>query len=407
MAFTKEDLAPIVETVGKEVADKLKLHSEQVEKTINEKLGDVNKGVMKAEEFEKFKTETIAPLNELLEKVDKANIEIGNKVQTLIKTAAPNSKSLTEFLTEKKDEIKALHKSKSYIEITGQELKAAGVYSIAGAIPTPSAYAPGLNNGDLVIYDVARNPDFITSKVNMGNTNNALLAWANELETIQGGAGKVNEGALKPQAQHQWSIQMSTAQKIAEWSELTEEFETDLPGFATKVQRLMQQDTYRAFDDAVQVDVQSKAKPFTIAGLNGKIAFANYWDALNALGAQVGSYNYIPNGIGYNYITKAIVEGQKTTQGEYLLPTFADKMLAMTSYANKMADYYALVGDLKQYNVDIYKDIVIRIGWINDEFVNNKFAIVCEMRYHSYIADARTKALAYDSLDTVVTAIGV
>jgi hypothetical protein len=64
-----------------------------------------------------------------------------------------------------------------------------------------------------------------------------------------------------------------------------------------------------------------------------------------------------------------------------------------------------LVGDLKQYHVDIYKDFILKIGWINDELIHNKFAIVGELRYHSYISDARKKALVYDSLAGVASRI--
>jgi hypothetical protein len=390
----------LLEKVGVEATEKAKVVVDKAEKELTQKAADLQKGLMTEKSFEDFKKEQLEPINKMLEKLEGATKEQGNKINTLVDRSAPNSKSIEQFIMDKKDELIELRKSGKYIEVTGAELKAAGVQTVATSIPTASAYAPGVGGPDLNIFDIARNPNFITSRVDLGNTNQSRLAWANELD-IQGAAAVVAEGALKPQVMHRFEIETSNAKKIAGWVEMTEEFDQDLPQFSTRVRRMLQDDVIRAWDDAIQTDVIAVARPFEITGLNGKVQAANYWDALLAEMGQVGFYNFQPNTVGINWLTNVLLNTEKASTNEYLLPPFVADINALKVYANKLAVNYGLVGDLKQYKVDIYKDFVLKMGWINDEFIYNKFAIVGEIRYHSYISAARKKALVYDSLITI------
>jgi hypothetical protein len=400
MALDQQTEKELLEKVGKEATDAAKKVIKEAEESINQKAADFQKGLLTEKAFNDFKEETLSPINETLKKLETATKEQGNKINTLVEKSAPNSKTLEQFIQEKSETIKELRTTGKYIEFTGAQLKAAGVNSIAGAIPSASPYAPGIG-GPLEIFDIIRNPNFITSKVDLGSTNQSRLAWANELDAIEGGAAVVAENALKPQIQHKYAVETSVAKKVAGWIELTDEFEQDLPNFAANVRRQLQMDVERAWDDAIQVDVLAAARPYEITGLNGKVQAANFWDAILAMMGQVGFYNFIPNTVGINWLTNVLLNTEKATTNEYLLPPFVDQINAMKVYANKLAVNKALVGDLKQYKVDIYKDFILKIGWINDELIYNKFAIVGEMRYHSYISSARKKAIVYDDLATV------
>lgn len=410
MALDKEVEQALLEKVGKEATEATKAEIKKVEAEITAKAEEFKKGLLTEKSFEDFKKEAMEPINETLKKLEDASKEQGIKMAAFLEKSAPNSKSMEQFIEEQAPKIKELRESGKYIEFTGKQLKAAGVNSISGAIPTASPYAPGIA-GPLEIFDIIRNPNFITSKIDLGTTNQSRLAWANEIETIQGGASaNIPEGGLKPQIQHQYTVETSVAKKAAGWIELTDEFEQDLPNFAANVRRQLQTDVERAWDNQIQIDVQNAARPYEITSLNGEIPEANRWDALMAMLAQVGSYNFVPNGIAINWITNAMLQTAKAQvagggSGEYLLPPFADMANRLLTYANKMQVGNALVGDFKQYHVDIYKDFILKIGWINDELIYNKFAIVGELRYHSYISDARKKALVYDSLAGVANQV--
>lgn len=410
MALDAQVEKELLEKVGKEATEKTKTAIEAAEKQMAEKSAEFKAGLMSEKAFEDFKAETMAPINETLKQLEEASKEQGAKMAAFLEKGTPNSKTIEQFIEEQAPKIKELRASGKYIEFTGKQLKEAGVNSISGAIPTPSPYAPGIG-GPLQIFDIIRNPNFITSKIDLGSTNQSRLAWANEIEAIQGGASaNIPEGGLKPQIQHQYTVETSVAKKAAGWIELTDEFEQDLPNFAANVRRQLQIDVERAWDDQIQIDIQNAARHYEITSLNGEIAEANRWDALMAMLAQVGSYNFVPNGIAINWITNAMLQTAKAQvsgggSGEYLLPPFADMVNRLLTYANKMQVGNALVGDFKQYHVDIYKDFILKIGWINDELIYNKFAIVGELRYHSYISDARKKALVYDSLAGVANQI--
>lgn len=404
MALDAQTEQALLAKVGEEATNAAKAAMKVAEDAINGKTVELTKGLMSKSDFDNFKAEQMAPIQTLLNTLDTASKEQGIKMAEFLEKATPNSKTLEQFIEEKAAVIKDLRSTGKFVEITGAQLKEAGVQSIAGTIPTASPYAPGVS-GVLEIFDILRNPNFITSKVDMGRTNQSRLAWANELDPMEGGPALVAEGALKPQIQHKFTIETSTAKKVAGWIELTDEFEQDLPNYASNVRRKLQEDVERAFDDLIQIDVQNAARPYEITGLNDQIAFANRWDAILAMMAQVGSYNFVPNAVAINWITNAMLQSAKNENGTYLLPSFADDIRRMLVYSNKMANGHALVGDLKQYHVDIYKDFVLKIGWINDEFIYNKFAIVGEMRFHSYISDARKKALVYDSLAEVADTI--
>lgn len=395
--MTPEQLKELESTLGKQTAAEIKKETEAAEKRINEKIAEVSKGMMTAEAFENYKKEQIEPLNKTLEKLEAAAKEQGNKINEFTEKAAPNSRTLESFIAEKMGELKGTGKM---IEVTAAQLKVAGVQSISGTVDPSSPYAPGIAGTELEIFDIARNPNFITSRVDLGRTNSSILAWANEKE-LQGAPAEVAEAGLKPQVQRIFSVETSTAKKIAGWSEFTDEFDQDLPGFATKVRRMLQEDVVRAWDDAVQSFTISNAKGYEITELDGQIQDANFWDAILAMMGQVGFYNFTPNTVAMNWLTNVQVKTIKDSNGTYLLPPFVEDLRPLMAYANKLAVRYALVGDLKQVHVDMYKDFVLKIGYINDEFIYNKYAVVGELRYHRYISDARKKALVYDSLANV------
>ena len=236
-------------------------------------------------------------------------------------------------------------------------------------------------------------------------TIQSRLAWINET-AYEGTPGTdVAEGGAKPLTQHKFKVEFSTAKKAAAYIEITEEFEDDIPGLATAVRRMLRDDVIRQFDTQIQADVISKARGYIITELNGQIAKANYWSALRAMMGQIASYNFTANTIGLNPLSAVILDEQKNAEGDYLIPPYVQRVRQMTVEANKVAFNYALVGDLRQYKVDMYKDFFLRIGWINDNLILNKFCIVGELRYHSYISDNRRDAICYDNIPAVVDTI--
>lgn len=427
--MTAEQYKEFTDKFGKEAAKEMQILADAVEKKLNDAWEAKAKGFITQEQFnEKVKTvkaDELTQLNDKLAKMEAVAKEQGVIINTLKETSKPIKKTLQEFFAGEIEieedgkprkvnfmqEVKRLReKGNGEFKLTGSQLKVAGVTSVSGSIadmdnPPGSPYLPGIGGPDLQLFDIARNPNFIINHVNVGRTNQFRLAWINEIDYQGTVDANISEGGAKPLTQHVFQVEFSTAKKAAAYIELTEEFDNDVPGLATAVRRMLGQDVIRAFDDQIQSDVLTAAHPYEITDLNGLIQDASGWDALLAMIGQVGSYNFMPNTVAMNYLTDVLVETSKDLNNAYRMPPFAARIQAMMVFANKLAVRKALVGDLSQYNVDIYKDFTLRVGWINDDFIKNKFVVLGELRYHSYISDNRTKAICYDDIYETLTTI--
>lgn len=414
--LTEQQFNDLVSKVGNEAATKIKEQFATSEKAINDKIADVQKGMMTSKEFEDFKTENLAKITEQLQKVEDAMKEQGNVLNSLKEATPAQSKTLESILSDEKtiQEIKAIQKKGSgsiEIPLSNIIVKTAGSTSIGNSVqpmtpPPNSPYLPAaapLNATNF--FGIIYNPNFIINYVNRGRTNFALLPWVNETST-EGGATQVQEGAAKPLWNTRFKVEMSQAKKTAAMSVITEEFDQDLPGFTTIVERLLTDTVVRKWDDDIYAAVIAVAKAYTITGLNGKVDDANLYDALRAGIAQIGKKNFNANFIGINPVTNALVEMQKSaTDRLYLMPPFLQRIMSILREGNKVAEGYALTGDITQYNVDVYKDIVLKVGYNDDDFRRNQFSVISEIRYHDYISDNRKDALLYDELDAIVALI--
>lgn len=423
--LSKEQFDELVQKFGVEGAKELGKIQVKIETNLNEKYKDVVKGAITREDFDAYKTEQTTLLNEKVAQITKLEDALkiqGTEILQLKEAPKGTRRSIEDFIEKdiapKISELR--QKGQGNIAITGTQLKAAGIQSISGSISSmagsaiASPYLPGIGGTDLELFEAVRNPDWIINKVDLGRTNQFRLAWINEVTVIgtDDVAGiDVAESGTKTQVEHSFQVEYSNARKAAAYLQLTEEFETDVPSLATAVRRMLEQDVMRKLDDAIQTSVIAAARPYEITGLTHLVDGANKYDAIGAELAQVAFYNFIANTVAINPVTKWDMYMSKYTvvtsgMREYVDPPFwATEIAPKLVTATKVAQNYALTGDLKQYKVDIYKDFTLRVGWVNDDFIKNQFVIVGEIRFHTYISDARKKAIVYDNLDTIIAAI--
>lgn len=402
--MTPEQLKELEVSFGKQAAEKMQAESDKIKTALKAEHEKVLEGFISKDDFEKKKAEQAEAFQKQLDKLEEASKEQGNKIAGIVTNAKPESKSLEQFIVEKGPEIKKALQEGKYIEYTATQLKAAGVIGVASGFGTitdatipGNAYLPGLAGSGLELFEIVNNPNFILDQIDLGRTNSYRLAWINE-KNEDGTITEVSEGAPKPKIDIEFETEISTAKKMAGYIHITDEFEQDLPQLATRVRRMLQERVLRAFDDTIQAAVIAAARPFEITDMNDSVDDANLWDAVYAMMAQVKKYNYMPNAVAINAITEALMKMSKATDGVYLLPSFASEITSRQSLANKVLPKHALVGDLKQYKVDIYKEFTLKAGLINDDLILNRSAIVGEIRYHRYISDIRKKALCYASL---------
>lgn len=410
MALTKEELKQLAVEVGAQAAGEIKTQVDALDLKLNTKYDEMLKGTVSAEDFKAFKDSCTNSLNETLAKIkdiSEANKAQAEKITGLLEGPKKGeSKTMEDVLRPLMPQLRELKKKGTgYIELTGADLKAAGVQSIGGSIVPESPYLPGISNTALELFDIVRAPNFMITRVDMGQTDQYKLAWVNETGMEGAIETAIAESGVKPQVQYKFSVEISTALKAAAWSALTEEFDTDVPGLASEVRGMLQRDVIHAFDNAIQEFVFSVAKPYNLPGLVDDIMYANLWDAAYALITQVGVYEFDPNTLAIHWITNAKIQMSKNQNGSYLNPPFGDELKAMLVRANKITINSALAGDLKQVRVRMYQDYSLRMGWINDQFIKNEFAILGELRYHRFISDNRKWALAKGDLNAIKAVI--
>jgi hypothetical protein len=408
--LTEQQFNDLAAKLGNESAAAIKKQFAESEKAINDKIADVQKGMMTSQAFETFKAEELAKVTEKLTSFENTLKEQGKVLNALKEGGNPaQPKTLEDILSDPETikQIKAVQKAGNgviEIPLSNVIVKTAGSTSIGNSIqpmtpPPNSPYLPAAAPLDATnFFGIIYNPNFIINYVNRGRTNFALLPWVNET-SVEGAATQVQEGAAKPLWNTRFKVEMSQAKKTAAMSVITEEFDQDLPGFTTIVQRLLTETVARKWDDDVYAAVIAAATAYNITGLNGQVDDANLYDALRAMIAQVGKNNFNANFAGINPVTGALLEMQKSaTDRLYLTPPFLQRLQGMLREGNKVAEGYALVGDITQYNVDVYKDMVLKVGYNSDDFQRNQFSTIAEVRYHDYISTNRKTALVYDEL---------
>jgi len=369
--------------------------------------GSISKSEMEAE-VKKATDEYSKKATDLEQKLhDQGEVLRGMKEKMDIKQEERKTILIEDIVKENAPALKKLQKDGSgFITVN---VKAAGITSVSNSIqamtsPPTSPYAPGLGNQPLTLYDILRNPNFVSNYVNTGNTNASVMAWINET-SLQGLPAITAEGGQKPLTQRQFQVEFSRAKKIAAYIQLTDEFDKDLDYLSSEVRRLLQTDVLRAYDDQIQQDVINNATPFSFnansLGNNSLVALqhaiydATYWDALMTLQTMIRLANFIPNVSLINPVLWTKMMSAKDTVGRYNYPAQEVINAINPIQGNKIFQDNAISGDLKQFNVMVYEDFQLKMGWINDDLIRNQFTIVGEIRFHDYISAARKAAIVY------------
>src|SRR5688572_24471676 len=134
--LTEQQFTELTAKVGNEAATKIKEQFAASEKSINDKIEDVKKGLMTSDAFETFKAEELAKVTEKLTSVEAILKEQGTAINALKETGNPAMpKTLDDVLTaeETVNRIKEIHKNGSgvlEISMAGITLKTAGSTSI-------------------------------------------------------------------------------------------------------------------------------------------------------------------------------------------------------------------------------------------------------------------------------------
>jgi hypothetical protein len=309
-------------------------------------------------------------------------------------------------LEDSKDELKKIQKTK--VGVKEFVIKAAGVTTTATtgstrALTNSVSAFTAQRMGDGPMNLINRAPAFVLDYVNTGNTNSSVLIWFDEIAK-EGDFAVTAEGAVKPMVQYRFERKSADYVKAAGYTQITDEFERDFPGLYTTIRRLMVSDCKLKIADLILTNLLSVAPTFSYTGLNAKVDNVDNFGAIYAamVGAQTLYFN--PNVLFLNPADAAIMALQKTTQGNYLETPLNALFDAIVVDPRITAGTF-LLGDLSNYNVDFYGDIIVKIGYINDDLIRNQFTVVVEQFFFQYISTNKLGGIVKGTFSTIKTAL--
>lgn len=287
---------------------------------------------------------------------------------------------------------------------TGSGLLASVVNSMSAA----SALRTG--NGSPIV-DRYENTNWLFDLVNyttVGLNQSNYRYW--EQLPDEGAAAVVAENGLKPQVQYRWELKSADYKKVAAHLKMTDEFELDFPELAQRAKNELVKDVLSQVNNVVSTDLLAQATTFAATaawtGANGVVA-PNEWDAIMAMAAQVetATFQNSANVAIMNTSKKWRINANKDTTNQYLnAPMILNQIRMVGNPAFGIDDI--VVGDLKQYNLIMRGGIILKVGYVNDDLIHNRFTVVAEQFFFNYIPSSRKAAIVKgQTFATVKTAI--
>lgn len=392
----------LVAKFGEEGGKKIKEEGEKLQKEIDSKFANISKGLASKEEIEEFR-KTVKEANDTLLNALKAQgIKMGELENKLQGAPQDNLKAFENDFSEKKAQLEAIKLNKS-----GQvafNIKAAGVTATIGiggnaaSIQEQGSAAALLRLGDGPIYTIERGLPFILNFVSVGNTNSPALVWFNELPK-EGDFAITAEGALKPLVQYIFERETATYRKAAGYMVITEEFDMDFPRLVSAIKRLASIDVRNKMNDLILTDMLTQASPYAYNGLDGSVENADDYAAIGAAIAQLQSLYYTPNVLVLNHADAWRMKLTKGEDGHYIAPPFqwngTTYEFGTVIVDPRVAVGNFFIGDGSVYHVDLRGEVIVRMGYANDDFIKNQYSLVVEQYFYNYISDARKAGFIY------------
>jgi hypothetical protein len=273
-----------------------------------------------------------------------------------------------------------------------------------------------------------RNDNAMLGLCTVSSTSGPSFSYT-EMTPKEGGYAFVAEGGTKPQTDFKWENRYETPKKAAAYEILTEESVTDYKRMMSVAKEYLvkQHDLFKV--NAVYFGDGTGENP-TGATVIGRtfvstdlvdvfpLGGSNFMDVVNAIITDiyrtqgfVNEAHYQPNIVLINPIDFFIqLVGAKDGNG---LPLYPQAGLFNTVNIGgvtikpwiKVPSGQIFVADMKKYHVVNYVPFSIRVGWINDQLITNKFTMVGESRYFQYVKNLDQAAFVYDAIATVQAAI--
>jgi len=328
-----------------------------------------------------------------------------------------------DFIISNKEKLETMKQNKAG-EITFIPKAAADITTSSGSdIDTvPLDVSTNLGHFNL------RNDNNLLALCSVSSTNSPSYPYT-ELTPKEGGYAFVAEGGTKPKQDFKWENRYETPKKAAAYEVLTEESVTDYPRLMSVAREYLvkQHDLFKVNaiffadgtgDNPTGATVYGRTFVSTDMVDVFPLGGSNFMDVVNACITDVyrtqgftNEEHYQPNIVLINPIDFFVqLVGAKDGNGLPLYPQaglFNEVRIGGVRIKPwiKIPVGKIFVADMKKYNVVNYVPFSIRVGWINDQFITNKFTLVGESRYFQYVKNLDQAAFIYDTIATVQAAI--
>lgn len=298
--------------------------------------------------------------------------------------------------------------------------------SIRSAAPITLAniVAPkSLGYRDTVVDAAPSLPEFLPSslinEMNGGVGSNPYV-WM-ERSKKEGNPAYVAEGDAKPFIDYNWTEAEVTAKLIAAIVPISKVATWNYPTLEQEVRKELMDELTNKYNDAIingagTTEINGLktvyATEFATAGI--QLPEATLWDVL--LKAWLQSRKAVrgqrPTAILMSIDKVNELDLQKDKNGNYILPTWitnANKSLKNipiieTEY---LTEKEVLIGDFSKATFNFVKNVEFEIGWINDDFQKNRYAIRGEFYGMQFVKAHKNNFVKISDIDAAKAAITI
>jgi hypothetical protein len=427
--MNETEFQALVAKVGTETASKIKEATEPLQTKLNAMENELaKKGVsnITAEDIAKVKSE-IETENKKLEGILEKQGLLITELKAQINSSEVEEQSIIKVFEAQSDAINKVQKNGTGVvefrigykadKFGNMKLvaKAADVHNTtttgANASITENVSDAAILRGGAdtdAIETVQRDRPWILEFVSVGMTTASALTWFDEVPK-QGDFAVTAEGAVKPLVMYTFNRTSSDYKKATGRAKITEEFNNDFARLVSMIKDLMKTDCRNEMNDLILADMVTNATAYSNAGLVGQIDNADNYAAIAAAAGQLGNSYYTPNLLVMNNNQGIVSASLKGTDGQYINP--ASVMNEINSAGLNIIKHPSVafgkffLGDASVYKVLLKGDLVVRIGYSNDDFDRNQYSLVVEQYFYSYISQARKAGLVYGDFAEIKAAI--
>lgn len=424
-AQNKEAENALIEKVKASVAEQMRSiegseeHKKLVTDTFAAYMGKITPDQLRsvADDNNKIKLD-LATISTQIEKISQ---RAANAAEAVVK----DTNFVKELLEKRFGEIEKVINSKNAAVQFDFNLRAAEIITTQNIVDTDGLTVDDLENGlnvtDFVEKRRAREYIFeIADRTTVSGSVEKNKTWTTEGDE-EGAFAIVQEGALKPMVSANLVAQASKAQKVAGHTVYTDE----VPKFKREayliIRRLINDKLLRDYQGLLTTALLADAASYVSSALDGQYANPTDFHAIAAVAAQIEGLNFYPDVLIINPQDKWRMGMAQDQNGAFFIaipsasPSEQPRLLGFRVVTStKITPGNFILGESGLWKIED-ETVTIKIGYgttqikngqgvvtdVQDDLTHNRFRVIAELFYHSYIDQAYTGSFVYGNFDVI------